>query len=193
MHRLGRSWWLLAGLLAWSSEVRAHGGGGGGYTPDASDLPAGPLKRQILDVEQRVQNQKHKPELVKQPLGDALRAAERARGARASGDRLHGSLLDKLGEQWVKVANALLRAVEIERKAATEARRARELRLKVERAQALLAEQHARVGRLQAEVKSLEAKVKGDAVRTKEQEKERLGGSKPAPAPSPAPKKKGAP
>jgi hypothetical protein len=156
VNERSRYWLLVVALLAWTSTARAHEGSG--YTPDVSDLPPSPLKRQILEVERRVKQGKHRAELVKQPLGDALRAVERARGAR-----------------------------ERERKAAAEAKRARELTVKVQRAEALLTEQHARVGRLQAEVKGLEQKVKGDAQRTKDKERERI---EKAPTAPPKPKKK---
>ena len=164
-------------VISCSSAAHAHAGGARA-TLRASDLPPSTLKRQILDVERRVKEQKHRPELVKAPLAEAIRAAERARSARVAGDARHGGMLEKLGEQWVNVATELLRAAELEKKAAVEARRARDLVIKVDRAEALLVEQHARIGRLGTEVKGLDHKVKDDANRTKAQERERLAPKK---------------
>jgi hypothetical protein len=180
--------WLL--LLAFAAlplarPALAHAHGvGRGSTLRASDLPPSALKRQILDVERRVKEQGQRPELVKQPLAEAIRAAERARSARVSGDARHGGMLEKLGEQWVSVAKELLRAAELEKKAAVEARRARDLVIKVDRAEALLVEQHARIGRLGTQVKGLDNKVKDDANRTKVEERDRV-----APKPKPPTKK----
>lgn len=183
--------WLLVlalGLspLVCSTAAHAHGGAAPSKLR-ASDLPPSPLKRQILDIERQVKEQRHRPELVKAPLAEAIRAAERARSARVAGDARHGGMLEKLGEQWVSVARELLRAAELEKKAAVEARRARDLVIKVDRGEALLVEQHARIGRLGTEVKGLDHKVKDDANRTKVEERGRL-----APKPKP-PTKKGQP
>jgi acyl-coenzyme A thioesterase PaaI-like protein len=186
-RRLAGAGWALA-LLLCSGAAAAHGAPAGAAT-DPSDLPPGPLKRSILDIEKRVEEGKHPREIVELPKGEALRAAERARGAHAAGDGRHGGMLSKLAEQWVGVAVALLRAAEIEKKATSEAKRVRALRVEVERAEALLAEQQARLGRLQAEVKAAEAGVRGAADRTKLEERERIGAKKPAKPPPPEKKK----
>ena len=125
----------------------------------ASDLEPGPLKRQILDVQKQSRAGGHPRSLVEGPLGEAVAAAERARGARAAGDKWHSGLLTKLGMQWARCGGAVVRATEAEAKSRAEAKRLRELTTQLERAEALLAEHQARLGRLQAEVAKAEKKA----------------------------------
>ena len=159
--------WVCAGPSA------AHGGSSTAKI-QASDLAPGPLKRQVLDVQKQVREGGHPPQLVKEPLREAVQAAERARGARAAGDKWHGSLLTKLGEQWAHCAAAVVRATEAEAKSRAEAKRLRELTTKLERAEALLAEQQARFGRLQAEVRKAEKKAAAAVEAAAESEKGRM-------------------
>lgn len=96
------------------------------------------------------------PELLARPLGEARHALERARGARAASDEPHAALLDRLAGEWLGLASATLRAVRAENATRAETTRTAELRTKLERGRALLAEEQARQGRLQAEVLRLE-------------------------------------
>jgi len=122
------------------------------------------------------------PELLRASLAEARRALDRARGARAAGDEPHAALLDRLAGEWLALGSATLRAVRAENAAAAASARAADLRTKLERGRALLAEDQARQGRLQAEVRRLE------------QERAPSAGAKPTPKPTPpsAPKKGGA-
>jgi len=165
----------LFGLALWlvASSGAAHGGAST-FELEASDLEPGPLKRKILDVEKQVRAGGHSPDLVREPLGEAVEAAERARGARAAGDEWHGGLLTKLGEQWASCAAAVVQATEVEAKARAEAAQLRELTTKLERAEALLAEHQARLGRLQAEVAKAEKKAAAEASAAAEGETKRL-------------------
>lgn len=152
---------------------------------DASELPPSAAKRLILELKKKVRDEKLSPELVKRPVNKAIRAAERARGARDAGDGKNGALLDKLAEQWASAGQAVLRAVRAERAAKKTADELRALKTKVKRAEALLHEQQSRLGRLRAELERLEAKTKGDAAAAAAAEKARLekSGTKPAPKP----------
>jgi hypothetical protein len=108
----------------------------------------------------RVEREAHEaglgPELLGRPLREARHALERARGARAAGDEPHAALLDRLAGEWLGLASATLRAVRAENATRAETKRTAELRTKLERGRALLAEEQARQGRLQAEVLRLE-------------------------------------
>ncbi len=159
-------------------------------TPDASGLPPGPAKRQILEVQKKAREEKLSPAVLAKPVGEAIRAAERARGARDAGDATHGALLDKLAEQWAGAALAVLGAVQAERRAKTEASRLAELTTKVKRAEALLHERQARLGRLRAELKLLEQKAEEAKVPATTGTKSPPPGTK---APAPPPKKKAQP
>ncbi len=174
------------GLVAWlAAGVSGAHGGASTAKIEVSDLEPSPLKRQILDVQKQVRAGGHSPDLVRKPLEEAVQAGERARGARAAGDKWHGGLLTKLGEQWASCAAAVVRAAEVESKAQAEAKKLRELTTKLERAEALLAEQQARLGRLKAEVAKAEKKAASAAQTAASGEAKRLDragkgkGSKP--------------
>jgi hypothetical protein len=161
--------------LAWSTPAAAHGAAPPAAELTVSDLAPSPLKRSILDVQKKVREAGHDPSLVAKPVHEAVRAAERAQGARASGDKRNGSLLGKIGEQWANVAAALVRAASSEAAATLSATRLRGLTTKLERSDALLAEQQARFGRLQAELRKLESSERGAASRAADKERKRVG------------------
>lgn len=142
---------------------------------NASELPPSAAKRAILDVQKRARDEKLPPAVLQRPLGEAIRAAERARGARDAGDAVHGTLLDKLAEQWASAGKTVLRAVQAERAAKKQTARLSELATKVKRAEALLHEQQARLGRLRAELKRLEDRSKDQQAAAAEAEKKRVG------------------
>ena len=166
---------LALGALVLAPLAAAHGGTASGPPPGASDLPPGPIKRAILDLQGQLRGLGGRAELIQAPVDSALRALERARGARAAGDRPHAALLDKVAEQWVSAATAVLRAVSLERQAETEAKRQRDLVTKVERAQALLTEQQARLGRLEVEVSKAEEQARRTSLGTLSAERRRVG------------------
>jgi len=161
--------------LAWSTPAAAHGAAPPAAELTVSDLAPSPLKRSLLDVQQKMREADHDPSLVAEPVQEAVRAAERAQGARASGDKRNGNLLTKIGEQWAKVAAALLRAASSEAAATQSATRLRGLTTKLERSDALLAEQQARFGRLQAELRKRESREHGAATRAADKERKRVG------------------
>jgi hypothetical protein len=177
-------WLVAAALWAVPLPASAHGGGGESGPPlRSSDLPPSPLKRRILDVERKRRAGHHSPASIRQPLSEAIRAAERAQGARVAGDPRQAALLTKLGERWVRTAEALLDTGISEARARVHEGRAVELLAKLERARVLLAEQQARLVRLRAELAQAEKGRNGrapDEVRPK--------GKKEKPKDKPKPK-----
>jgi hypothetical protein len=156
---------------------------GGANDPQAapSDLPAGPTKREILDFQKALRASGQPASTVDKPLREAIRAAERAQGARAAGDALHGGMLDRLAKQWVATGEAVLKAVASEASAAAASKELQELTTKLERAEALLVEQQARLGRLQAEIQAAEeevAKRKGEATDAERKRLDKAGPSR---------------
>lgn len=127
--------------------------------PAASELPPGPVKRLILDLQKAFREARLPKTIVEKPLREAIRAAERARGARAAGDGRHGGMLEQLAKQWVQTGQGVLRAVEVEAQAAEATAEVQQLSTKLERAEALLVEQQARLGRLRSELEEAEAGV----------------------------------
>jgi hypothetical protein len=84
-------------------------------------------------------------------FAEAVRALERARHARDAGDAAHARLLDRVGAAWLRVADALVKAVELERAADEAQRLATERAAEVVRARTLLEGNQERLGRLEAQ------------------------------------------
>jgi len=167
---------IAAGAIALLScgVASAHGGGTTARVPTASELEPGPIKRMILDVKASVTKGEHDRQLVEPSLAEAVAAADRARSARAAGDGLHGSMLDRVAKQWAEVAAVVIRAAESERMAAAAAASLEELSTKVQRAEALLTELQSRLGRLQAEVTTAEAARDARAAKAAAKEAKRV-------------------
>jgi hypothetical protein len=156
-----------------------------------SELPPSAAKRLIVELQKNLRKEKLSEELIERPVGEAIRAADRARGANDAGDSRNSTLLMKLAEQWASAGKAVLRAVLAEREAKKQASALAELTTKVKRAEALLHEQQSRLGRLRTELQQLEAAVAAKKSATAETEKKRVektGTKKPA-----KPTKKGKP
>jgi hypothetical protein len=185
---------LLAASSGWSLPAAAAdepvpvaepaSGGADRPSPTASDLPPGPIKRAILDLRKAVDAAGQAPDLIAKPLREAVRAADRSSGARAAGDTPHAGLLMRLANQWVAAGEAVLQAVKVEREANQAAKTARDLSTKLQRAEALLTEQQARLGRLRSEVKKAQASVDAAKSSAAGAEKKRIDDKRP--------KKKGA-
>jgi hypothetical protein len=141
------------------STAWAHGPGGTHRPVTMAQLPDGPIKRGIVRLQQQRKRAGIDTAVVAEPVRRAMRAVSRARGARDAGDQAHAKMLDKLAEEWLAVARAMLRAAKAEARSGDQAKRAREFTSRLERARALLTEQQARRGRLQAEVRKLESKA----------------------------------
>jgi hypothetical protein len=149
----------------------------------AGQAPAAPPAVRAIDrLEREAREAGLGPELLSGPLGSARRTLDRARGARAAGDEPHAALLDRLASEWLALGSATLRAVRAENAVRLDTGRAGELRTKLERGRALLAEQQARHGRLQAEVSRLEQeRVAGSAGKPPTRPKAKGPGASAAP------------
>ncbi|MEB2312140.1 MAG: hypothetical protein OZ921_18360 [Sorangiineae bacterium] len=95
--------------------------------------------------------------LAAEPLGKARHALDRARSARAAGDRLHGGQLEALALEWAGTASDLARAAAAEKQADEVERRAAEAERRATRARTLLEEALARRGRAEVRLRALEA------------------------------------
>ncbi|MBM4358730.1 MAG: hypothetical protein FJ096_11555 [Deltaproteobacteria bacterium] len=115
-----------------------------------SGLPPGPVKRQLLDLQERARATVSDPAPVDAPIRTAVRALERARQARLAEDERHARMLDQVGAEWARIAERLLEALVAERAALEAERRASELSARQVRARTLLEENQARLGRLEA-------------------------------------------
>ncbi len=156
------------------SNARATGAPLAKGSKSASELAPSAAKRLIVELQKKVRKQKLLPELVRRPVGEAMRAADRATGARDAGDPKNAALLDKLAERWATAGTAVLRAILSERAAKRQATRLSALTTKLKRAEALLHEQQARLGRLRAELKRLQAKTATRKATTAGAEKRRI-------------------
>ena len=95
--------------------------------------------------------------LAKDAIQRAKAALSRAEGARASGDQLHGALLEALALEWALSAQDLVRTVGVERELIEVQKKAAELETKAVRAQALVEQTVARRGRAEEKLRELEA------------------------------------
>ena len=94
--------------------------------------------------------------LAADPVRLARAALKRAQDARAADDTEHAALLDALALEWASMAEALVRAVDVERKAASVQRKAAAAETRSIRAQALLEETLARRGRARKKLEQLQ-------------------------------------
>lgn len=109
------------------------------------------------------QNQPHR-RLARDPIRRAQDALRRGEEARAAGDEHHGQMLEALALEWAGMAEALVRAAEMEAKVAELQRQAAEAETKSIRAKALLEETAARRGRARAKLEQLESQGKTEGV-----------------------------
>jgi Lon protease-like protein len=95
--------------------------------------------------------------LVRDPVKRARDLLERGRRMRAAGDDVHARLAEAAALEWAKVASELVRTADIEAKAAAARLAVVDASAAAERERAMLEQQLAQNGRLQAELRSLEA------------------------------------
>ncbi len=116
-----------------------------------SGLPPGPTKRFLLDVRAFGRASAVDAVAYEPFLEEAIRALERARGARAAGDDKHAGLLERVGAEWARAAELSVRARVAERASLLAQEAAKEQARRVERARGLLEENQAHRGRLEAQ------------------------------------------
>jgi len=134
---------LAAALVAIASLAFAASG-----TDDRASAEA-----TIADLEKNP----HTKELCADPISKSRLALERARRMRVAGDDKHARLADGLAAEWARVARELARADEIETRAAAAREIAADAGAQVERERAMLEQQLAENGRLQAELAKIES------------------------------------
>jgi hypothetical protein len=104
-----------------------------------------------------LESQPHTKELCADAIAKARFALERAHRMRVAGDDRHARTTEGLAYWWVRVAQELARADEIETRAAAARTLALDAGAHVERERATLEQQLAENGRLQAELAKAEA------------------------------------
>jgi len=103
----------------------------------------------------------HTKELCADALSRSRLALERARRMRSAGDDRHARLAEGLAREWVRVAQELAHADELESKAAAAGVLTSDAGAQVERERATLEQRLAENGRLQAELAKAESQDGG--------------------------------
>lgn len=123
----------------------------------------------------------------------ARAALARADKLRAAGDEPHARLADSLARTWAEAARDVLRATEVEEKAAVARRSATDAGAGADRERALLEEGIAQSGRLRGQLEAAEREAKEQPARTsaaaneKDTTSAKDGGAPKAPATKPKP------
>ncbi len=143
-----------------------------------SDLPAGPVKRTLLDAQRAARKTPMGVELIARPVAEAMAAMKRAADARSAADQVHAAMLGKLAAQWAETARFVVKAATAELAAKQAAKKASVAAEKLQRARALLAEQQARHGRLSSQLKRVEQRAQQAAAKAAEAERKRLDKAK---------------
>jgi hypothetical protein len=140
---------MLLCLLAASALLAGVAGGARGNTDrQSAEATLSALERQADDQV-----------LAKQPMAEARRALERASQAQAAGNEAQAALMFALAREWAETARDLVRAVEMEQKAAATQKQAAEAERKAVRARALVEESLGRRNRAEQRLKELEAEA----------------------------------
>lgn len=154
---------VFALVLATSTSVvgaaAAHGGAGGAQLPSDAE-PVTPEAKKALEVLAALPKDEATTKLVAEPTKKAKEAVARAHGAHLAKDEEGARLLGKVALAWAESAAAWVRAAEAEKKAAEGEGRHKDLKDKIERAKALVAETEARKLQLLSEVAKAEEEAK---------------------------------
>ncbi len=168
---------LLVAALA-PGEAAAHGAGGAGQLPkDAPTVtPEGAKAKGEIEA---MEKDPRARTVVARALKSARQALGRAHGAHLVGDGDAARILSRVALAWTRASRAVLRAADAEGRADVAETKAKELKEKLERARALLAETDARRGQLSVEVARAEAGAKLVTAGALESEKKRVEKSQP--------------
>lgn len=156
--RLGGA--LVAALLLFQAEgAYAHGSSGGMQLPPdpAPVTPDGSKAKAILDA---LPKDEASAVILQEAAKKARLALGRADGAHLAKDGEGARILSRVALAWAEAASLAVRAAEAEKKATAEETAKRELKEKIERARALLAETEARKLQLTAETQKAELDAK---------------------------------
>jgi hypothetical protein len=130
-----------------------------------------------------------KKDIAQEMAARARAALERGAKLRAAGDEPHARLADAAARSWAEAARDVLRAAEVEEKAAAARRAATDAGAVADRERALLEEGIAQTGRLRAQLEAASRETKEQPARTSTQAgapEARDAGAKPsAPAKKP--------
>jgi hypothetical protein len=188
-----------ASLALCSSQVaRAHGGGADLSAAPTPPSPPGEGREAERLLDEVAKATKAEPKLeavVSEPVREARRSLERARGARVSGDDRHARMLDALAKEHAELARDRLNRVATEERAREAEKKLALRKAQNDRARALVTEMMARAERARAELEKAvaEAEERSRAARAAEDERLQKGGKKGGPAPKAAAPKAPAP
>jgi hypothetical protein len=107
-------------------------------------------------IVRQIEADKARATVSAEPLTKARTALERATRLRSAGDEAHAKAADGLAREWAEDARDVARAAEAEAAAAEVRRKAVSAQEQLERTRALVEEEIAHIGRLQAELDQAE-------------------------------------
>ncbi|MBK8938969.1 MAG: hypothetical protein IPM79_15410 [Polyangiaceae bacterium] len=154
---------LLGGHVLGAPAALAHGGAGGEQLPPDAD-PVAPDGVKAKERLASLPSDDTTKALVEAPVKKARLALGRAHGAKLAGDEEGAGLLSRVALGWADSAVALVSAALSETKAAEAETKTKDLKDKLGRARALLAETEARKLQLVASVKKAEEAAKAPPV-----------------------------
>lgn len=117
-------------------------------------------------------------------IGRAKTALDRGARMRSAGDETHARVADSVARTWAEAARDIMRAVDVEERAATARRSATDAGTQADRERALLEEAIAQSGRVRAQLDALEREGKVEPAKTSLQGAD---GGVTSPRPKPAP------
>jgi hypothetical protein len=128
-----------------------------------------------------------KKEVAQEMIGRAKTALDRGARMRSAGDEPHARIADSVAKTWAEAARDIVRAVEVEERAANARRSATDAGVQADRERALLEEAIAQAGRVRAQLETLEREGKEQPAKTS------LQGADGGPSSAPAKPKANAP
>jgi hypothetical protein len=107
-----------------------------------------------------------KKDVAREMVGRAKTALDRGARMRSAGDEPHARIADSVAKTWAEAARDIVRAVEVEERAANARRSATDAGMQAERERALLEEAIAQSGRVRAQLESLQREGKEQPAKT---------------------------
>lgn len=107
-----------------------------------------------------------KKDVAQEMIARAKTALERSARMRSAGDEPHARIADSVAKTWAEAAREIVRAVEVEERAANARRSATDAGVQAERERALLEEAIAQAGRVRAQLDTLEREGKEQPAKT---------------------------
>lgn len=107
-----------------------------------------------------------KKDVAQEMIGRAKIALDRGARMRSAGDETHARIADSVAKTWAVAARDIVRAVEVEERAANARRAATDAGGQADRERALLEEAIAQAGRVRAQLETLEREGKEQPAKT---------------------------